>query len=261
MVLWATGLSVEQATEQGWIRTMDPPPAWYHTWDYLRVDKVVWSALPSLILTELSMIFVVALSSCLDVAAIELEMKEPLNYNHELNMVGVSNILSGLLGGYTGSYIFSQSIFSLRAGIRSRLAGYVLAFTQIVVFTSPIPILAYVPNFFFGSLLVMICVDLMFEWLWDVRTRLTPVEYTICLCTFGLIQVIGVEYGILAGVGLFLLAKKCGLDIGEAKLMIDEKGETASIVSGTISLHESDPSTAQPLYGSIQIREPDASYY
>ena len=81
LVLWAKGISVEEATEYGWIPKTDPPPAWYHTWDYLRLDKVMWSALPQLLLTELSMIFVVALSSSLDIAAIELELKRPLNYN------------------------------------------------------------------------------------------------------------------------------------------------------------------------------------
>lgn len=220
--LLLTGSTIESVTEQGWIRKMDPAPSWYHTWDFLRFDKVVWSALPNLALTELSMIFVVALSSSLDVAAIELELGEPLNYNRELSMVGVSNMVSGMTGGYTGSYIFSQSIFSLRAGIRSRLAGYVLALTQVVVLVLPVPILAYVPNFFFGSLLSMICVDLMYEWLWDVRTRLTLVEYVICLSTFGSIQFLGVEYGILAGVVLYVACRKVGIDVGEGKIITRE---------------------------------------
>jgi len=221
--LYATGNSIEDATDQGWIRKMEPPPPWYRTWDFLRFDKVVWSALPQLALTELSMIFVVALSSSLDVAAIELELGQPLNYNRELSMVGVSNLVSGLTGGYTGSYIFSQSIFSLRAGIRSRLSGYVLAMAQIVVLVMPVPILAYVPNFFFGSMLSMICCDLMYEWLWDVRLRVTAVEYVLCLATFALIQVTNVEYGILAGVILYVFCwRLLGLDVGEGKIATRE---------------------------------------
>jgi SulP family sulfate permease len=114
IALHATGTSVEDATDMGWIPKTDAPPVWYRTWDYLKFDKVVWRALPSQTLTLMSMIFVVALSSSLDVAAIELELNHPLDYNHELKTVGLSNIVSGLTGGYTGSYIFSQSIFSLR---------------------------------------------------------------------------------------------------------------------------------------------------
>jgi MFS superfamily sulfate permease-like transporter len=215
-ILYLTGTSVADATEAGWIRpTMvddnAPKPSWTHTWDYLRFDLVDWRAYPQLAMTEIGMIFVVALSSSLDVAAIELELKhQPLDYNHELQTVGWSNIVSGLTGGYTGSYIFSQSIFSLRAGIRSRVAGFALAGCQILVVLAPFPILAYVPNFFFGSLLSMICIDLMYEWLWDVRTRLSKTEYLVCLATFILIQLLSVEYGILAGVALHQVCQRLG---------------------------------------------------
>lgn len=235
LILWWQGATIEEVTQLGWIRQMDPPPAWYHTWDYVRVDKVAWGVLPNLVLTELSMIFVVALSSSLDIAAIELELRRPLDYNGELSMIGVSNIISGLCAGYTGSYIFSQSLFSLRAGIRSRIAGYALAGAQLIVLLLPFPILSFVPNFFFGSMLSMICVDLMFEWLWHVRHRLPPAEYVICLATFVLIQLMGVEYGIFAGVLLYLGAGKLGFHVGPKK---EEPAEdNSSEPNNAISLH------------------------
>ncbi|KAL7537523.1 hypothetical protein ACHAXR_007882 [Thalassiosira sp. AJA248-18] len=126
-ILYATGTSVQEATEIGWINETVDAGSWTHTWDFLKVEKVVWSVLPSQGITLLAMISVVALSSSLDIAAIEIELKRPLDYNHELKTVGLSNIISGLAGGYTGSYIFSQTIFSLRMGIRSRLMGYTIA--------------------------------------------------------------------------------------------------------------------------------------
>jgi sulfate permease, SulP family len=245
VVLWCTGTSIQQATDNGWIRDLNMGsssssvddshswtlPAWVHTWDYLKIQHVDWSVVPKIILTELSMIFVVALSSSLDVAAIDLELQEqaqkvvvpltsststqqrqrqqqqgpivplPLDYNHELQTVGISNVISGLTGGYTGSYIFSQSIFSLRAGIRSRLAGFVLAFCQFIVLILPIPVLSFVPNFLFGSLLTVICVDLMYEWLWHVRHKVSTTDYILAWLTFLAIQVFGnVQYGIITGI-------------------------------------------------------------
>jgi len=212
--LWLTGKSVEDATTNGWMPEQQDSPLWYHTWDYLKLDKVVWSAFPPQALTLVSMIFVVALSSSLDVAAIELELKQPLDYNSELSMVGISNFVSGLTGGYTGSYIFSQSIFSLRAGIRSRVTGFVIALLELCMVVLPFPILSYVPNFFFGSLLIMICVDLVYEWLWEVRLKLKRLEYAICIGTFLFIQFLGVEYGIIAGVIVHALLRKMGFDLG-----------------------------------------------
>lgn len=247
MLLYLLNASVEDATAHGWIRLYDtttietttqsssssPWMSWYHTWDYLRIDLVDWSVIPKILLTEISMIFVVALSSSLDVAAIELELRDQqlqnqkrqyqehqqrdttvipsgalpngnklimLDYNRELQMVGFSNLISGCTGGYTGSYIFSQSIFSLRAGIRSRLAGYILALCQLTIIIIPIPILSYVPNCLFGSLLIMICVDLLYEWLIDVRTKVSTSDFVLCWITFIVITVLGnVEYGIILG--------------------------------------------------------------
>lgn len=225
-----SGTSLEKATEDGWIREAQPAPVWYRTWDYVQPSMVIWSALPPLLLTQLSMIFVVALSSSLDVAAIELEVKRPLNYNQELVVVGISNIVSGLTGGYTGSYIFSQSIFTLRAGIRERLAGFVLALCQLAVIVAPVPILAYVPNFFYGSLLFMICLDLMHEWLWDFRTKVTQAEYYIGLSTFAFIQLLQVEYGIIAGIILYAVCRKAGIDVGELKTVSMENGDDQAVV-------------------------------
>lgn len=215
--LAVTGSSIDQATHNGWIRRTEEAPMLWHTWDYIKLDRVAWEALPQLWMTELAMLFVVALSSSLDVAAIELEMKHPLDYNKELSMVGISNMVSGLTCGYTGSYIFSQSIFSLRIGIRSRVAGFALAFFQLLVIVLPFPILSYVPNFFYGSLLSMICIDLMYEWMWDFRGKATVAEYLVALCTFLLIYFLGVEYGILAGVGLYVVCRQISLDVGELK--------------------------------------------
>jgi SulP family sulfate permease len=213
-ILWVQNVSVEEATDHGWIAKTEESAVWYHSWDYLRFDKVLWTALPKLLVTELGMIFVVGLTSSLDIAAIELELKQPLDYNGELQMIGISNFVSGITGGYSGSYIFTQSIFSLRAGIRTRLAGYMLAFCQILFLIAPFSILAYVPSFFFGSLLSMICMDLVFEWLIESRQNLTDVEYILCWATFVLIILVGAEYGIVLGVALYVGCQKLGFDVG-----------------------------------------------
>ena len=131
LVLKITNTSTVEARANGWLGSADPAPAWYNTWEYLDFSKVVWSALPSQLFQLLAMTFVVALSSSLDIAAIELELGEKLDFDNELLTVGASNLISGLTGGYTGSYIFSQAIFSLRSGVKDRVCGTVVALIEV----------------------------------------------------------------------------------------------------------------------------------
>jgi sulfate permease, SulP family len=83
----------------------------------------------------------------------------------ELKTVGISNLMSGLLGGYTGSYIFSQTIFTMRRGVESRVCGYTIVICELAVMLLPMAITSFIPKFFFGALLVFIATDLMLEWL------------------------------------------------------------------------------------------------
>jgi len=49
---------------------------------------------------------------------------------------------------------------------------------------------------------VMICCDLMYEWLWCVRNKISGVEYAVAVISFLLIMFFGVTEGILGGIAL-----------------------------------------------------------
>ena len=117
------------------------------------------------------------------------EIRKPLDYDHELRMIGVSNVASGLTGGFTGSYIFSQTIFTLRSGVKTRICSAVIAIMELAAFVSPVSIIAYIPRFFFGGLLILIATDLLLEWLWASRSKMMLPEYLVTLATFIAIQV------------------------------------------------------------------------
>lgn len=176
------------------LRTFDLEP-FYHSWQLYDFSLVDWRMLPQQFLRLISMFLVVAFSSSLDVAAIEMEMGLPLDYNRELNTVGIANVFSGLTGGYTGSYIFSQTIFTMRRGVYSRISGYTVALCEGLMILLPFSIISYLPKLFFGSLLVLISVDLMSEWLVAARKKMAPMEFAVCLLTFFAIQATGIEIG------------------------------------------------------------------
>ena len=64
----------------------------------LKFDGIYWSVIPRQLPTALALFFVVAFGSSLDVAAIQQDSPEPLDYNKELVTVGkmyLGSIYSG----------------------------------------------------------------------------------------------------------------------------------------------------------------------
>jgi len=147
LVLFATGTSLEEARGEGWVAPLpEATTAFYESWEIIDFGNVAWGSLVPQIPHWIGMVFVVSFSSSLDVAAIEMELGEPLDYNGELKMVGLSNVVSGLTGGYTGSYIFSQTIFNIRSGRANRWTGWTIALFELFVFLSPVSVTSFVPK-------------------------------------------------------------------------------------------------------------------
>ncbi|KAG3134176.1 hypothetical protein PI126_g18817 [Phytophthora idaei] len=95
----ATSWWTPPATEAGSTLPRTPPLI-----DLVDFNEVHWNQLPKQLGTWFG-IFIVEFSYGLDIAAIELDMGISLVFNHEINAVNWSNVVSDRLGGYTGFYI------------------------------------------------------------------------------------------------------------------------------------------------------------
>eukprot|EP00048_Salpingoeca_helianthica_P005435 m.87854 g.87854 ORF g.87854 m.87854 type:complete len:936 (+) comp13596_c0_seq1:303-3110(+) len=208
LILGCTGTSLDDARTvlgTGFVAADAGTSDFWKVWQHYDVTRVQWYALPAQIPTWFAMFFVVAFSSCLDVAAIQMELGRPLDYNHELRTVGLSNLISGATGGFTGSYIFSQTIFTMRARVESRLVGVVVVLCSLITFALPFSVLAYFPKFLFGAILVFIAFDLLSSWLYHSWRLVRRVEYFIIWATFIAINALNLEYGMLIGIGVAVL--------------------------------------------------------
>jgi MFS superfamily sulfate permease-like transporter len=228
LVLFSRGLDLSQAQSMGWVAPPVPPTPFYEAWELLDVRLVRWETVPLLVPSWVALTLVVAFSSSLDVTAIEMEKKQPLEYDYELQMIGLSNLVSGLTGGFTGSYIFSQTIFNLRRGITTRVCSATIASIEFLAFLLPVSLIAFVPRFFFGGLLVLIGTDLMLEWLWMSRKKMMAPEYAVTVATFLAIQVTNIEVGM--GVGVVLAMVAFTVSYAEAPVVLHPRVRHSSVV-------------------------------
>jgi SulP family sulfate permease len=200
IVIFSTGIGMEGAREGNWVGQVSDPVPVSEMLALIDFRLVRWGLIRKILPTWAGMIFVVSFASCLDVAAISLDMGEALDTNRELATVGLCNVMSGFTFGYTGSYIFSQTIFTYRTGVHSKWIGFFIMVVFFYVTVSPMNVLQMAPLFFFGATLIFIGYDLLYEWLIEIRHKIFLSEYAIVWATFIAIQVVGIDVGIVLGV-------------------------------------------------------------
>jgi SulP family sulfate permease len=205
-MLWLTDTSIETARSAKWVgKESSSPVSPGDVFALIDFSKVHWHVAPKLAVTWFGMVVVVGFSSVLDVAAISMDMGSALNTDGELITVGVSNFVAGLFGGFTGSYIFSQTIFQYRTRIWTRWIGIIIVIVESTIFLLRADLLSFSPLFFFGATLIYIGFDLLVEWLYDVRHKISTAEFFVLLGTFTSIHVVGIDLGVLVGIILSIV--------------------------------------------------------
>jgi len=162
--------------------------------------NIHWKAVVHQVPNVLALFFVVAFGSCMDVAAIQAECPFELNFDNELGLIGLSNALTGVVGaGFTGSYIFSQTLFNFRWGAWGKSIGIVVSVAEICLFLAPVSVIEYIPNFFFGGLMFWFGVDIAYDWLVTAYGKVRRTEYIIIWLSFAAVIALGLEGGIALG--------------------------------------------------------------
>ncbi|KAG1695467.1 hypothetical protein DVH05_019623 [Phytophthora capsici] len=205
LVLAIGRISLEDARENGWVDPVEKTASVTDLFSLFDFSLVHWEEIPKQVVTWLGMVFIVAISSSLDVVAIEIDMGSKLNINHELKTVGWSNVVSGLLGGYTGSYIFGQTIFTCRSQTSSRIVGVCVILAEVAIVTVPVSVMSYVPRFFLAATLFFVAMDLMLEWLVLAYRKMCVREWAVVWLSFLAINLVSLDVGMLIGIGLAAL--------------------------------------------------------
>lgn len=208
VVIFSFGFSIEDVRAAGWMASPQPEDSHWHFYTWWKLYNIHQFPPQNLHLRSLfsqagkllGLYVVVAFGSSMDIAAIQAEAPQDIDYNRELITVGLSNIVTGITGvGFSGSYIFSQTAFTMKMGVESRLMGLVVVLAQFIVFILPVNLMTLVPNFFFGSLVTWIGYDIIKDWIYVAAKRVSPVEYALLVATFIAVGSFGLEVGIVSG--------------------------------------------------------------
>ncbi|KAK7987731.1 Arp2/3 complex subunit- actin nucleation center [Apiospora arundinis] len=184
----------------GWI--FDAPPAeepWWYFWTLYKFHLVHWGVILETVGAMFALTFFSLLHVPINVPALAQSIGEDdANLNHELILHGYSNLLSGFAGSIQNYLVYANTLFFMRSGGNSRLAGFMLAgLTAAIMVFGPV-IIGFIPVMMVGTLIFVLGIELLMDALISPRRKLKRLEY---LTIVAIVLTMGI-YDFVAGIFL-----------------------------------------------------------
>jgi MFS superfamily sulfate permease-like transporter len=232
LVVIALSVSVQMLVhlDQWGVHLVGPIDVALHAPALPGLSKTEWFRLGEL---AFALLFVLYAESYGSVRSFALKHAQAISADRELLALGISNLVSGLLGGMTVGAGYSATSANEAAGARSRRAAWVAAAVVLVVVLTLLPLVALTPQPVLAAV-VMVAVShavkldtlaVYFRWQRDRVVVLVAVAAVLLL---------GVLDGLLAAVGASLLMTLRDLSIPKVS-QLGRMGQGHAFVS--LSLH------------------------
>lgn len=131
--------------------------------------------------------------------------RERIDPDAELRALGLSNLGAGLSGGFPVTGGFSRSVVNFDAGARTPAAGLLTALGLALAALFLTPWLYHLPQTTLAATVMVAVLTLVDLKVFSRTWHYSRADFTALLITFALTLVAGVEYGLLAGVGVSVL--------------------------------------------------------
>ena len=119
------------------------------------------------------------LGTLLNSTGTEMALERDLDIAQDLRATGLANVAGGLGGGLSGFQLLGATLFATRVGLTGPAAGIAAAAGSAIVLVFGSDLLELLPRGLFAALVSFLGLNLLFDWLWDERRRLSPGDYAI----------------------------------------------------------------------------------
>ncbi len=195
-ILYLAGISHEQASESGLVPVIESSGSLLPVFHLDYWDQVNWMAVFEQFGGILVVSLLCAMMLLLDVSGIELIARKDLSPDHELQVMGVTNIVNGLVGGFPGVHDVSDTALVDKIGGKDRLTGVVYSALVGASLLAGAGFMELVPTFILGGLLIYVGLEFLIDWVWKAREELPLSDYVVVL----IILVVIIFSDILQGV-------------------------------------------------------------
>ncbi|NJN79986.1 MAG: SLC26A/SulP transporter family protein [Anaerolineales bacterium] len=200
--LFASGTSVEQARSLGLLLQPFPSGGLWRPFLATEFNQVQWDVLLNNVDKLIPVPLVSLIAFLLNATGLELVAKRDINLNHELRITGIANFASGLGGGPAGYHLLGATALGQRMGAKTRIVTITTAVVCGLILLAGGAFISYVPVALLSSLLLVLGLSFLMDWVYDAWFKLPRSEYFIVLISLVVIATIG----FLEGVGVGIVA-------------------------------------------------------
>ncbi|MBV9387781.1 MAG: SLC26A/SulP transporter family protein [Chroococcidiopsidaceae cyanobacterium CP_BM_ER_R8_30] len=197
-------------TPQGWFLERFSSNQLWHSWNAKSIMQVDWQVLANQSGALIVLMVVVVIIILLNSTGLELVTEQESTLDSELCTNGIANLVVALYGGMVGYLSFNRTLLLRSAGANSRLAGVTAAvFCGAMLLLNP-AVMAYIPRWVLGGVLLMIGGKLLLEWgiyAWFKFPHLDYALIALILVSIALRGfVTGVGIGVIIACALFIFS-------------------------------------------------------
>jgi SulP family sulfate permease len=180
---------------------------WLPPWQ-LQLDGVMGRELLRLLPSFFAVAFVGTLTVLLSLSSLELTYRSDFQLEPALRLHGRMTLLTAALGGYLCVISIGRSTMSHQTG-GGRWSCLVIAGACLAVLLGFGGLMAWIPKVALGALVLWLGLDLLRQWLWDLRRELSRIDLAqvvailVCVIVFG--YVVGFLAGLLAACIFFVV--------------------------------------------------------
>jgi len=152
------------------------------------------------------------------------------NLDHELKLHGYSNFLSGLAGSIQNYLVYANTLFFMRSGGNTRLAGFLLALLTFGVMIIGPSLIGFIPIMMVGVLIFDLGFELLLEAIWQPRKKLKLLEY---LTVIAIVLIMGI-YDFVVGIGVGILLAFVSLIFQTSRVSAVRASYSGEVVGSTV---------------------------
>lgn len=207
---WQLGISHEELSLGGWL--LGP---FHHQslWQPLSLSKLTlvdWGVIAGQTANILTVVAVSSIALLLNASAFELESKQDIDFNKELRIAGLANLLSGCIPGFVGFRQLCLTILNFRMGTQSRIVGLLGAVIILLTIVYGASFISFFPKMVLGGLLMYLGLNFLVEWAFQTWFTLPKLDFAIIWLVLIVIATVGfmpgVAVGLVAAVIMFIVS-------------------------------------------------------